>query len=55
MLCLCLFLRRAAVSLQALMFSATMRLEEEVVNKERREGFVDSILSVSSRRDHHSG
>ncbi|CAM9519315.1 unnamed protein product, partial [Laminaria digitata] len=31
---------------EALMFSATMRLEEELVDKERREGFVDSILSM---------
>lgn len=39
---------------QALMFSATMRLDDSVVDKNRREQFVDSILSVSvfSRRLH---
>lgn len=42
-------------SLQALMFSATMRLDEEVVNKERREAFVDNILVVSSRRNLYPG
>ena len=37
------------------MFSATMRLDEEVVGKERREQFVDSILSVSPTRNRRSG
>ncbi|CAM9975163.1 unnamed protein product [Scytosiphon promiscuus] len=31
---------------EALMFSATMRLEDSVVDKKRREAFVDSILSM---------
>lgn len=31
------------------MFSATMRLDEETVDKERREQFVDSILVVRAR------
>ncbi|CAN0086618.1 unnamed protein product, partial [Hapterophycus canaliculatus] len=31
---------------EALMFSATMRLEDSFVDKARREEFVDSILSV---------
>lgn len=33
--------------LQALLFSATMRLEDSAVDKVRREEFVDSILTVS--------
>ncbi|CAM9674100.1 unnamed protein product, partial [Scytosiphon promiscuus] len=31
---------------EALMFSATMRLEDSVIDKDRREEFVDSILSM---------
>lgn len=32
---------------QALMFSATMRLEDSLVDETRREQFVDRILAVS--------
>lgn len=41
---------RFVVLSQALMFSATMRLEDSAVGKARREEFVDSILTVSRRR-----